>query len=120
MGKASRNKGARGERELAFLLSQWTGMSIQRKLGAAREGGSDIEWDGWSIEVKRAERLAIVKWWKQCVDQAFKEGNKPLLCWKQNRTLWFCMFLNDGKEVLVPLSGWYDMHYTRYAKDRRS
>jgi len=46
MGKMSRSKGARAEIEVAKLLSKWSGKDVKRKLGAARDGGSDIEFDG--------------------------------------------------------------------------
>jgi hypothetical protein len=41
-GKSSRDKGARGEREFAELLSNELGQVVKRKLGQARDGGDDI------------------------------------------------------------------------------
>ena len=132
MSKMSRDKGARGEREVAKLLSGWSGLKAQRKLGAAREGGSDIEFcnlgnhrdhgdyqlrfdctGGWSIEVKRQETLHIKKWWNQACNQAVAESNKPLLVWRVSGTaLWDCMFYLAGQEVVIPLSAWYDINFT--------
>ena len=45
-------KGATGEREAAHILSDLLGKIVKRKLGAARDGGSDIDIQGYSIEVK--------------------------------------------------------------------
>ena len=53
MGKSQRSKGQCGERELAAELSRLLGVEVKRKLGAAREGGSDIDIPGFSIECKR-------------------------------------------------------------------
>ena len=64
-GKTSRNKGARGEREFAELLSNELGQVVKRKLGQARDGGDDIQVGRYRIEVKRREKLAIEAWCKQ-------------------------------------------------------
>jgi hypothetical protein len=64
-GKSSRDKGARGEREFAELLSNELGQVVKRKLGQARDGGDDISVGRYRIEVKRREKLAIEAWCKQ-------------------------------------------------------
>ena len=64
-GKSSRDKGARGEREFAEILSQELGQVVKRKLGQARDGGDDIQVGRFRIEVKRRETLAIEAWCKQ-------------------------------------------------------
>ena len=64
-GKTSRNKGARGEREFAEMLSNELGQVVKRKLGQARDGGDDIQVGRYRIEVKRREKLAIEAWCKQ-------------------------------------------------------
>lgn len=120
MGKASRNKGQRGEREVAKLLSEWSGEKIERKLGAAREGGSDIEVWGYSIEVKRAERFRLSKWWEQACEQAEKEGNQPLLVYRRNNEPWECLLvaaLKDDPEpraYMLYFKDWFDLFYPMY------
>lgn len=47
MGAASRDKGARGERELVSLLPG------ARKVSTMYKPGEDVEWNGYRIEVKR-------------------------------------------------------------------
>jgi large subunit ribosomal protein L19 len=57
MGRAERLKGARGENEVAALLSESLGIAVKRKLGQARDGGDDIQVGRWRLEVKRRERI---------------------------------------------------------------
>ncbi len=68
-GKASKRKGASGEREVATILTDLTGYTTRRKLGAARDGGNDIDFMDWCIEVKRTERVSLPKFWKQAKRQ---------------------------------------------------
>jgi hypothetical protein len=56
-GRMARNKGARGENELAKLLSDELGFVVKRKLGQARDGADDIEVGPYRIECKRQETL---------------------------------------------------------------
>ena len=78
-----REKGKRGERELAAKLSGLTGLDIKRNLGAEREGGDDISIQGWSIECKLHKVLALSAWWKQAVEQA-SDGLAPALMWREH------------------------------------
>lgn len=87
MSKMQRSKGAAAEREIAHLLSDELGSLVQRKLGAARNGGSDIEIPGWSIEIKRTEQW-LSEFWDQAERQAKAEGNRPALIWRKSRAAW--------------------------------
>jgi hypothetical protein len=81
-------KGKVGERELAGLLSRALGLTVQRKLAASRDGGSDLEGvPGWSIEVKNTATF-LEAYWKQALDQAAAEGLLPVLFWKEPRKGW--------------------------------
>ena len=92
MGKASRTKGARGEREFLHLLGDELGESLTRNLQQTREGGADcLQVVGWAIEVKRCERLSRPKWWAQAVEQAERAGAQPMLAYRQNRQPWRVM-----------------------------
>ena len=86
-GKASRDKGARGERELAELLSHELGTIVKRKLGQARDGGDDIQIGKFRIEVKRREKLAIEQWCKQ-VEAACTTDDVPVVAFRRNGEPW--------------------------------
>jgi Holliday junction resolvase len=86
-GKASRDKGARGERELAEILSHELGVVVKRKLGQARDGGDDIQVGKFRIEVKRREKLSIDSWCEQ-VEKASEPGDVPVLVYRRNGQPW--------------------------------
>ena len=115
MSKMSRTKGASGEREIAKILTDCLGFKVERKLGAARDGGSDIEIDtpppGWSIEVKRREKLRVEKWWEQTERQADKEERRPLLLFRRNRAPWLAMYYHDEEVVMTDLLTWIAINY---------
>jgi hypothetical protein len=71
MGKASRDKGKRGEREVAELLR---GHGIPARRGVQYAGGNDspdvIGLDGVHIEVKRSETLALYPALEQALTDA--------------------------------------------------
>lgn len=87
MGAMARNKGGRGERELAGRLSELLGFEVRRKLGAARDGGDDLEVGAWSVEVKRTERWEE-RYWTQCVTNA--AGRPAMLAHRVSRQPWAC------------------------------
>jgi Holliday junction resolvase len=86
-GKSARDKGARGERELAELLSNELGTMVKRKLGQARDGGDDIQVGRFRIEVKRRETLAVEQWAKQ-VEAAAEPGDVPVVAFRRNGEPW--------------------------------
>lgn len=92
----SRNKGNRGEREFAGLLSAALGTQIARNLTQVRDGGTDIlDVEGWAIEVRRRERLALNAWWREVCARRYAEPRHPALAYRRNRRPW---------RVMVPLS----------------
>lgn len=92
MGALSRNKGARGERELAAILREELGADIVRNLEQARDGGCDlIGVDGWAIESKRVHKLTgadLRAWWAQAEGQALSAGKRPVLAFREDRRGW--------------------------------
>ena len=99
MGKMSRTKGARGERELLRKLGEELGVMLQRNLVQTREGGADcIQIQGWAVEVKRTERLQRPSWWRQACEQADRLGVQPIVFYRRSRSSW---------RALVPVSGGY-------------
>ena len=86
-GRASRNKGAAAERELAGILSDELGFPIKRKLGQAREGGDDIQVENYRLEVKRRERLQVEDWCKQ-VEKVAEPGQWPVVVFRRSNEPW--------------------------------
>lgn len=99
------NKGKTGEREIATLLrgiiyrvvqdegydeetANTLYMLVQRNQNQSAEGGGDINLLGISFEVKRQEGLAINQWWKQCTTSAARNGDVPVLMYRQNHKAW--------------------------------
>jgi len=89
MGKKSRDKGKRGERELAAELQRLFGVTARR--GVQYRGGADspdviTDIPDVHFEVKRTERLSLYPAMKQAACDA---GEKvPVVCHKQNRQEW--------------------------------
>jgi Holliday junction resolvase len=85
----SRTKGAAAERELCKLLSEELGVTVQRNVDQARNGGADcLELQGFAIECKRHERLSRPTWWAQAVEQGEKVKAEPLVFYRRSREPW--------------------------------
>lgn len=88
MGRMSRAKGAAGEREFSKLLSEAMGVEIKRKLGAARDGGDDLEYGLFSFEVKRQEVIKIEEWMAQALASAEPSGRIPVVVFRRSNSRW--------------------------------
>lgn len=101
------NKGKTGEREVCTILRDLIDEVIifpiesvdhelvdkirgivQRNQNQSAEGGGDINLFGLSIEVKRQETLSVEAWWKQTCASAERNGDKPILMYRQNNKKW--------------------------------
>lgn len=105
MGINIRAKGQNGEREIADMLNLIVATVLEEYGYSATEkdnhnfyaqrnqqqtavGGFDlVNTYGFGIEVKRQEALSISAWWKQCTD-ACKNGEMPVLVYRQSRKPW--------------------------------
>lgn len=91
MGALSREKGKRGEREVAAIIRDLLGVSASRRV-RQHEGDSDILGvPGWTIEVKRWSVLRtyeVHQAWAQAVAQAQREGGIPALFYRANHQPW--------------------------------
>lgn len=89
MSKASRDKGANGEREVVSLLADELGIAAKRQLDQSRDGGADIIIECGSkslaIEVKRVERSKPLEWLRQ-VEAVSTDLHMVL--WRPSRTNW--------------------------------
>lgn len=88
MSTFSRNKGKRGEREVARIIKEITGWDVKRKVRNL-SGESDLEGvPNWSIEVKNCARLELPAWWRQTQAQAMFTRLHPVLFYKVPRKGW--------------------------------
>lgn len=100
-----KSKGDGGEREICKMLNDIIlplldkhGIDrpnvdiVQRNKNQAAVGGNDLtNTFGLSIEVKRQEALNINTWWKQCLEAANRNGEHPVLLYRQSRKQWKCV-----------------------------
>ena len=105
MGKASRDKGARGEREAAAVLRR-LGLfpNAQRAYHQSRDGGdaADLEGTGalW-VEVKRGKRPNIPKAWSQAAEESAGADQVPVAMTRQDRGRWLVTVAVEDLKVLA-------------------
>ena len=87
-GKASREKGARGERALVHILRDTYGYPVRR--GYVFQHESDlVGLQGVHVECKAVERLNVRQAYKQAVEEAEKrKDGVPVLFHTKNREGW--------------------------------
>ena len=84
----SRQKGARGERELANLLKAYGYEARRSQQFCGANGDADVVGlDGYHIECKRVEQLNIYKAMEQSERDA-REGEIPIVCHRKDRKGW--------------------------------
>lgn len=99
MGKLSREKGKRGEREFAALCRRH-GIAARRGQQYSGEGGDDVVGlPGIHVEVKRVERLNL---W-EAMAQAIRDshGDKPIVAHRKNGAGWL---------VTMPAEDWLELY----------
>lgn len=96
----SRDKGARGERELASLLREYGYEARRGQQYSGANGDADVVGlDGIHIECKRNERLNIYDAMSQAKHDA-RQGEMPTVMWRKNNCEWLVtMTLNDWMEL---------------------
>lgn len=89
MGRSQREKGKRGERELARVLSSY-GHDCHR--GQQNRGGGDspdvVGLDGIHIECKRVEALNVERAMEQARRDSEGSGNLPVVMHRKNGEPW--------------------------------
>lgn len=100
MGKYEREKGKRGERELANLLKSYGFDCSRGQQYCGINGNADvIGLPGIHIECKRVERLNVVEAMEQAVNNADGADDVPAVFHRKNGTGWLVtMRLNDWIE----------------------
>lgn len=101
MGRMSREKGKRGEREVATKLQEhgFDGKRGQQYCGL--EGDADvIGIPGYHLEVKRTEQFRLWKAMEQSESDA-KDGEVPVVVHRKNGTSWVAVLdLDDFLELV--------------------
>lgn len=115
MSAMQREKGKRGEREVAALIRDLTGWDVQRRV-RQHDGDSDLLGvPGWAVEVKRyakATRSDIERWWLQAVAQAKPDILLPVLFFRLNRDDWRAVFPVSVGLVAQHAAMWEDYAFT--------
>lgn len=112
MGRASRQKGARGEREVRDIL-------LAAGVGARRDGRLDDDLvhglDGFHLEVKRRESYAVGEWIAQAEMDA--RGRIPVVVFRKSNQPWRAildfstlvqLILNQKESDVVPYTSGTD------------
>lgn len=93
MGKASIDKGKRGEREFAaFCREQGYDVHRTQQYRGNTGAAGDVEGlPGIHVEVKRTESLRLVDYMAQSKHDAEAEGkgNIPIVAWRKNDHPWY-------------------------------
>lgn len=104
VGRMSRQKGKRGEREAAAEWERLFRVSMRRSqqyAGSPEAGSQDIiGHKGVAIEVKRREKLNVASAIDQIVEDA-PEGDVPLVLHRANNRPWLCTVRLDDLPQLV-------------------
>lgn len=110
----SRLKGARGERELAALLRDLTGLDVRRRVRQHRGDSDLVGVPGWSIEVKRHAKTTpatVAAWWAQAVAQA-GPAELPVLLYRLDRRHWRALWPLGVHLALQPGTSWLGFELT--------
>lgn len=106
-GRAARNKGASGERELASFLKDLLGVHFHRtQQYCGKAGDSDVtgEVQGIHWESKRTETLSVYKAMQQARDDC-KDDSLPVVCHRRNAKPWLLIVeLNELPELVRKLA----------------
>ena len=118
-GKASKDKGARGERMLSAFLNSF-GLHTHR--GYVHCGQSDlVDLLGIHVECKFVEKLNV----RAAMEQAIKETGKrkdgmPTVFWKASRKPWLTIMLTEDWVKLYQMARGKNEDITQYQKTQDS
>lgn len=101
MSRSERDKGARGEREVAAIFREH-GFDCDRtpNSGGLRVRGDLAGTVPAHVEVKRQERLQLPTWLRQARDEA-PEGVVPVVAFRQNGDEWYAVLPLPALALLI-------------------
>lgn len=109
-GKMSREKGKRGEREIAAILKAHGYDARRGQQFCGANGDADVVGlDGIHIEVKRTEKLKLYEALEQAQSDA-RDGELPVVMHRKNNHEWV---------VIQPLEDWIAMYSTSKARQEK-
>ena len=91
-GKKSRDKGKRGEQELARFLRPWF-PDARRGVGQSQDGGNQADIVGTGplfVECKLLKRIAALRHLEQCTEASQSRG-VPVVFMREDRGEWVAM-----------------------------
>jgi Holliday junction resolvase len=100
MSASQRNKGAKGEREVANLLSEQLGWVVRRNIGQARDGGDDLTIGQFRVEVKRKKGIAVHAFMDQ-VAAACGPTDVPMVVMRGDGKGWLVMLRLEDAVPLI-------------------
>jgi hypothetical protein len=97
MGKASRDKGVRGESELVAILAAHGYHAERRGVGYDGDDLRVREWPTWYMESRRRETLCIPAWMREITEKAkARDCDTAVLFFRRSREPWcVCLTLDD-------------------------
>lgn len=88
MGKREREKGKRGEREVANILKEYGYDAHRGQQFSGKNGDADVVgMDGYHLEVKFQETTKVWDWYTQSRMDA-RVGEVPIVVYRRSRSPW--------------------------------
>ena len=88
-GRGARAKGAKGERDVCHLIAGITGESVSRNIGQSRDGGHDIDWGPFALEVKTQQTVSMPAWQAQVQKSVAGTDKVPAVVWRRKAEEWW-------------------------------
>lgn len=103
MGKMSREKGKRGEREVALLLKSlgYPARRTAQNCGKSGDAADVVGVDGLHLEVKRCEQIRLDEWIRQAERDSTDTGNIPVVVFRKSGEPW---------RVVLPAIDFFQMY----------
>ena len=99
----SKDKGKRGELEVAHILQEhgYVARRTQQYCGSTGDAADVVGLPDFHLEVKRAERMELYKWYAQAVNDSEKSGDIPVVVHRASRKPWLVsLSLDDFLKIL--------------------